>query len=614
MAESQESEEKFLKENEMSTRQTKLLFLITCTIILSIAIYGSNAGSDHYYLKNHSNNDSIYVEKIVFRTDRYGSKAQTAADPASAVDKIFAEWTDANSPSAAVTVVKDGQLAFSRGYDLANLEYEVPVSPATAFDIGSIAKQFTAFAVAVLAEQGKLSPEDDVRKYIPEMKARGGTIRIRHLLDHTSGLRDEFNLLTMEGFGPEDAVTFEHSVRMLTNQEELLFAPGERWEYCNSGYTLLAEIISRVTEKPYADWMRENVFVPLGMTGTSSPADLGTIIKGRAYSYTEGPKGWRTLVVSKSSLGCSNLFSTAEDMAKWAVNFTDAKVGGRAVIDRMSERGVLNDGTVTDYAYGQFIGEYRGLRTISHDGGVGGFRSALIRFPDQGIAVVVLANADYFRPTELAKKVAELFIGDLMQDAASTTKPAPAGDTADAKPVELKDCAGSYRLNSTGKVLEVIFQDAGLLLKNLARGGGLLALSRLEGNSFKVNGMDLKLSFASNEKGIVDRLILHVGDPPESATRISEMKLTEDQLAQFVGIYFSSELLVAYFLDIRDRVLTASHSRMPPMTLTPIGAHAFSGEKMWLRSIRFEVDEKGRPLGFHADAAYAKNVYFQKLK
>lgn len=542
------------------------------------------------------------------------SKAQTAADPASAVDNIFAEWTDANSPGAAVAVVRDGRVVFDRGYGLANLEYEVPVTPATAFDIGSIAKQFTAFAVAVLAEQGKLSPEDDVRKYIPEMKARGGTIRIRHLLNHTSGLRDEFNLLTMEGLGVEDAVTFEHSVRMLTNQEELLFAPGERWEYCNSGYTLLAEIISRVTGKPYAEWMRENVFVPLGMTGSSFPEDLGTVIKGRAYSYTEGPKGWRTLVVSKSSLGCSNLFSTVVDMAKWAVNFADAEVGGRAVIDRMSERGVLNDGTVTDYAYGQFIGEYRGLRTINHDGGVGGFRSALIRFPDQGIAVVVLANADYFRTTELAKKVAEVFIGDLMQDAESTTRAAPAAAKAGTKPVELKDCAGSFRLDSTGKVLEVILQDGGLVLKNLSRGGEPLALTRLQGNSFKVNGMGLKLSFSSNEKGIVDRLILHVGDPPESAARVSEVKLTEDQLAQFVGIYFSSELLVAYSLDVRDGVLTANHSRLPPMNLMPTGAREFSGEKMWLRSIRFEMDEKDRPLGFRADAAYAKNVYFQKLK
>jgi CubicO group peptidase (beta-lactamase class C family) len=206
--------------------------------------------------------------------------------------------------------------------------------------------------VAMLAEQGKLSLNDDVRKYIPEMKVRGDTIRIRHLLNHTSGLRDEFNLLTMEGFGIEDAVTFEHSVRMLTNQKELLFTPGERWEYCNSGYTLLAEIISRVTKKPYADWMRENVFVPLGMTRTSFPA-LGAVIRGRAYSYTEESKGWRMSVISKTSLGCSNLFSTVEDMAKWAINFTNAKVGGRAVIDRMSERGVLNDGTVTDYAYGQ---------------------------------------------------------------------------------------------------------------------------------------------------------------------------------------------------------------------------------------------------------------------
>lgn len=542
------------------------------------------------------------------------SSGQTVGDTASEVDRIFTEWTDPNSPGAAVAVVQNGRLVFTRGYGLANVEYHIPITSATPFDIGSITKQFTAFAVAVLVEQGMLSLSNDVRDYIPELKARGGPVRIKHLLNHTSGLRDEFNLLTMEGYGVEDAIAFEHSLRLITNQEELLFEPGERWEYCNSGYTLLAEIISRVTKKPYATWMMEKVFIPLGMTRTVFPEQIGTIIKGRAYSYTEGLDGWRTAVVSKSSLGCSNLFSTVEDLAKWAINLADAKVGGRAVIDKMSEPGVLNDGTATNYAYGQFVGEYRGLRTLNHDGGIGGFRSALIRFPDQELAVAVLANADYFRAMTLAREVAALFIGDLFQDAAPTAKPEPAGEGADGESVELKDCVGSYRLESTGKVLEVTLQDTLLSLENLATGGKALTLSRLQGNKFTVDGMGLMLSFVKSEDGVVNHLVLHVGDPPQSATRVLPMEMTVDELAQFVGIYVSSELLTAYSLEIRNGVLQASHSRLPPNNLTPTGPQEFSSEKVWLRLIRFELDKLGRPLGFRADAAHAKNVYFEKLK
>ncbi len=541
----------------------------------------------------------------------------TAESSARAVDGIFAGWTDPDSPGAAVAVAQNGRIVFSRGYGLANLEYQVPVTPSTAFDIGSITKQFTAFAVAILAEQGKLSLSDSVRKYIPEMSVRGDLIQIRHLLDHTSGLRDEFNLLTMQGYGIEDAITFEHSLRVITSQRELLFPPGERWEYSNSGYTLLAEIVSRVTQQPYGIWMRENVFVPLGMSGTGFPENAGAIIKGRAYSYTEGSDGWRTAIVSKSSLGCSNLFSTAEDMAKWAINLADARVGGHAVIDRMSEPGVLNDGTVIDYAYGQFIGEYRGLRTLSHDGGVGGFRSALIRFPDQDFAVAVLANADYFRAMTLAKEVAGVFIGDLLQDPTSTGGPAPADGAADGEPgepVKLEDCVGSYRLESTGKVLEVALHDTALSLMNLARGGEPLILSRVQGNEFSVEGVGLRLSFARNEAGVVNHLILHVGDPRQSATRVLAMKMTEDQLAQFVGTYISSELLVAYSLEIRAGALVASHSRLPPTTFTPTGPHEFSGENVWLRLIRFELGTEGRPMGFRADAAHAKNVHFSRVE
>lgn len=542
------------------------------------------------------------------------SWALMAEDPGGAVDHIFAEWTDPDSPGAAVAVVQNDEIVLSRGYGLANLEYRVVVTPDTPFDIGSVTKQFTAFAVAMLAAEGKLSLDDDVRKFIPEMRATGSIIRIEHLLNHTSGLRDEFNLLTMEGYGVEDAITFEHSLRLITNQEELLFEPGEKWEYSNSGYTLLAEVISRVTQTPYRVWIKANVFTPLGMTRTSFPEDVGTIIEGRARSYTATASGFRAAAVNKSSLGCSNLFSTANDMARWAVNFNNVRVGGQSIISRMGERGILNDGTLTDYAFGQFLGEYRGAHTFSHGGGVGGYRSAFIRFPEQKLAVIVLANADYFNAMALAKQVAEIFIGDVLHAAPPGVENGSANEAASRKSVELKDCIGSYRLESTGKVLEVVMQDTVLALKNLATEGKALPLAQLDSGQFMIEGMGLRLSFVVDDDGAVNRLILHVGNPPQTAVRTSIIEMSEHELRKFVGTYLSRELLVVYSLEFKDGALVAHHSRLPPTKLAPTAAGEFGSEKAWLRTLRFERDKAGNPVGFRADAAYAKNVYFERLK
>ena len=340
--------------------------------------------------------------------------AQPADDSLAArVDALFAPWDKPGTPGAAVAVVRDGAIFYQRGYGSANLEYDLPITPSTVFLVASVSKQFTAFAIAMLAEQGMLSLDDDVRKHIPELHDFGPTITIRHLVHHTSGLRDEFGLLAMAGYHMDDVITKETILNLAYRQRALNFEPGEEYLYCNTGYTLMAEIVERVTGQSFREWTTENIFEPLDMRHSHFRDDYKSIIKNRAQGYyTDGDDGYKKQTVNYASVGASGLYTTAEDLARWALNFDDGRVGGAAVLDLVHQRGRLNKGDTLSYAFGQSVGQHKGHRRVSHSGSHRGFRTYLARFPDDDFAVIVLSNLEAFNPSEMALKVADLFLID----------------------------------------------------------------------------------------------------------------------------------------------------------------------------------------------------------
>jgi CubicO group peptidase (beta-lactamase class C family) len=245
------------------------------------------------------------------------------------VDQLFIPWDNEETPGAAIAVSREGKVVYSKGYGEANLEYAIPNSPTTVFHIASVSKQFTAFAVTMLADQGKLSLNDDIRKHVPEVPDFGETITLKHLIHHTSGLRDQWNLLALAGWRLDDVITREQVLRLVSHQKELNFKPGEEFLYCNTGYTLLAETVSRVTGQSFAEWTRDNIFNPLGMDNTLFYDDHEKIVRNRAYSYRGSSGGYKKSVLSYANVGATSLFTTVEDLTKWAWNFKEMKVAIR---------------------------------------------------------------------------------------------------------------------------------------------------------------------------------------------------------------------------------------------------------------------------------------------
>ena len=366
------------------------------------------------------------------------------------VDQLFAEWNKPDSPGAAVAVTREGEVIYKHGYGTANLEYDIPITPTTIFDIASVSKQFAAFAITTLAHEGKLTLDDDIRGHLPDVPDFGNTITIRHLLHHTSGLRDWVQSLVIAGVEMEDVISFKHILKMARHQKALNFEPGEAYLYSNTGYNLLAEIVERVTGDSFREWTDTHIFKPLAMTNSHFHDDHQMILKNRAYSYQAIENGgFKHAINNTTALGSSSLYSTAEDLAKWMLNFDDTQIGEQTVLDQMHQRGVLNNGEQISYALGLSIGEYRGLETVGHSGSWRGFRSHLMRFPDQKFGVVILCNLNTFNPLRLAEKVADLYLADVLAPVEEASEPEKAAPAEDIKsepltPEQLAEFEGDY--------------------------------------------------------------------------------------------------------------------------------------------------------------------------
>ncbi|CAN5661002.1 hypothetical protein BH23GEM9_BH23GEM9_23950 [soil metagenome] len=402
---------------------------------------------------------------------------------AAQVDAVFAAMTTGNTPGAAVAVIQDGRIVLERGYGNAQLEHQVPITPATVFHVASVSKQFAAFAVALLAQQGRLSLDDDIRSHLPELHDFGPRITVRHLIHHTSGVRDQWELLMMAGWRIDDVITRDQIMAMMRRQRELNFEPGAEHLYSNMGYTLIAEIVERVTGGSFGEFLDAEVFAPLGMTHTHVHNDHEMIVPGRAYSYrpAQGGAGWRNAVLSYANQGATSLFTTAGDLARWLVNFETAQVGGPAIMEQMRQRGVLNSGDTIPYAFAISRAEYRGRTTWGHSGADAGFRSFVMHFPEDRLGVVVLSNAGNANPGRLAQAVADIYLGEAAQAAAAPPAAAPtaAAPPPSPQPVaqqqtmtwqpdaeRLDDYTGDYYSPELGTIYSVERRGAALIVSH----------------------------------------------------------------------------------------------------------------------------------------------------
>lgn len=368
--------------------------------------------------------------------------------PAAEIDKIFAEWDRPDSPGCALAVISDGRIVYEKGYGAADLEHDVRIGPETVFYIGSVSKQFTAAAAALAIQGGKLKLDEDIRRLIPELPDYGRPITARHLVHHTSGLRDIYAILSAAGRRDQDAFDNDAVLRIVARQKALNFMPGDEHLYSNSGYTLLALLVERATGMPFSDYAEEKIFRPLGMTASHFSTDLSRMVRHRAYGYERGRDGRIRLNTPVSErAGAGGMFSSVRDLAKWDQNFYDGRVGGLDLIEQLETPGKLNDGKPLTYAWGLTRASYRGLPIVEHGGSLGGYRSHLIRFRNERFSVVCLCNMAGIAPGTLARRVADLYLGDRME-------PLPAPRQAQESPSrppaasyeerELEEFAGTY--------------------------------------------------------------------------------------------------------------------------------------------------------------------------
>jgi len=527
------------------------------------------------------------------------------------VDQLFALWDNKNTPGAAVSIVKDGELLYKNGYGMSNLEYDIPITPATIFHIASVSKQFTAFSILLLEQGGKLQLDDDIRKYIPEVPDFGKTITLRHLANHTSGLRDQWNLLTLAGWRMDDVITTGHILKLVSKQKELNFDPGEEYLYCNTGFTLLAEVVARVSGLSFARFTEDRIFKPLNMSNSLFYDDHERIVKNRAYSYYPDSTGYKKSVLNYANVGATSLFTTVEDLSLWALNFENPKVGDAAIIEKLKTRAILNNGDTIGYALGQSVNNYKGLDRVGHGGADAGYRTNISRFPEQRFSVIVFSNNATFNPSALAIKIVDIYLEDeLLVEEADEYKSKEKLTELTIDEDTLMAYLGDFELEP-GFIVKIIMEDDGLIAQ--ATGQEDVKLEPLSSFEFEVVGVDARVSFHRDSTNQVNTMRLYQGGQILNAPRLAPFDADSVDLSEFEGQFYSDELSTSYEFIIENGILIARHQRQFDIKFTPVKKDVFSGDAWFLGQAEFIRDDSNSVTGCKVSAGRVRNLHFQRI-
>jgi CubicO group peptidase (beta-lactamase class C family) len=524
------------------------------------------------------------------------------------VDNVFSEYDRSDSPGCALGVIRNGELIYARGYGMANLDLGVAITPASVFRIGSTSKQFTAAAVVLAAQNGELSLDDDIRKHLPEMPDYGKTVSIRDLLHHTSGIRDYLGLMYLAGLRDDDWFTDDEVVATVARQKATNFEPGSEYLYSNSGYFLISQVVKRATGLTLRDYAQEHLFRPLGMTHTHFHDDHNEIVPNRASGYAPAPGGaFRISMTTLDMVGDGGVFTTVEDLLLWDRNFYDPRVGGDEFLRTMLRRGVLTDGDTLDYALGLRHAMYRGLPSVRHGGAWVGFRAEMIRFPEQRFSVICLCNLATANPTELAERVADVYLADLLEPeeeggiaAAPSVDDAPIELTGD----QLAGRAGLYRRLDGGSYLRLEMREDQLVL-DAGPGYELVPLAE---DRFRLSGVPAEIRFDVTEDG--SRMTVIQRGSRREYEEVDPAEYSESELAMFCGTYYSEELDSSYRLYLEGGELIVQRGRGEPIPLRPTVADEFTldGDR-----VTFERDDRGRLETFVLDAGRVRGIRFMRV-
>lgn len=515
------------------------------------------------------------------------SFAQTWQDTVQKIEKLFEFYN--NIPGSQLAVSRNGQIIFSKAWGMADMEHDVPLTTTSVTEAGSVSKQFTAACILLLEQQGKLSLEDDVRKYIPELPDYGTVIKLRHMMQHTSGLRDWGSIAAMAGW-PRSTKTYDNNDALLisSKQKALNHVPGAEYIYSNSNYNLFAVIIERVSGMPLADFSRKYIFDPAGMKLTQWRDDHRRIVKNRAIAYDPGGTGYQTNMPNEYVYGNGGLLTTAEELLQWNYYYLNGKLGGSSLLEKQLYSYPFNNGNKNGYAAGLFIQTTNGWKDITHSGATAGYRADLHYFPDLGLSIAWLSNNS--KSTSVMNDVINLFV----PKKPVTPQAPPTAFTIAA--TTLNGYAGWYRNERNGDGLELTIKEGNLMVQNQK-------LTPLSNTYFAIG----QSHFLFREKGFH---LVNASNDTIFFFSVPNTSLSSTALQEYSGEYASEETESRLNILIKDGKLLIKLKPSSHITLTPTYKDGFTSPA---GTIYFERDKKGKITAMKISVSRARNVMFKKI-
>lgn len=535
-------------------------------------------------------------------------------DPGKLVDQLMSPYDMDDAPGGVVHVWRDGRVLHSKAYGMANLSYGVPYALDTPTNIGSTSKQFTAFAVMLQADRGHLSLDDDIREHVPELPEFDHVITVRHLLTHTSGLREFLNLVAMTGrrLDHGDWIDRSEIIDIVQRQPALQNVPGAEWNYNNTAFGLAALIVERTSGQDFHVFMEENVFGPLGMSRSQVRPSPEHIIEGRSEGYTPGAEGYREIGDLGGAVGAGGIYSTAPDLQRWVENYASPRVGSPEIFEEMMTSFVLNDGEETGYGLGLSLDEQRGLRRVHHGGADVAHRSMLIYYPEINAGITTQSNHAAF-DSNVAARMAEAFFEDAMEPESSEVPGAPF-DPADFDPSDFDAFEGRFALDAAPNFI-LTFTREGDSYYTQATGQQQLEIVPTSDSTFALTVVEASVTFHREADGTVNRITLNQnGQQP--ATRVTddgepEWEPNIEELMDFVGRYFSEEIETFYTVALVDDHLEVRQRRLDDVTITPGDRDSFTGGNL---QFTFERDRNDEVIGFYLSNVRTRDVRFQRVR
>jgi CubicO group peptidase (beta-lactamase class C family) len=517
-----------------------------------------------------------------------------APDLGPVADRVFAQW-NRESPGCAVGVAQNGRTLLTRGYGMANLETGTPITGETILESGSVAKQFTATATLLLMKDGKLRLDDRVQKHVPELPEYGRPLTIRHLLSHTSGLREWSNLMAIDGWARGSRVhTQDELLDGVLSQKELNYPVGDHYSYTNSGYGLLVTIIERVSGMPFATFTAERIFKPLGMAQTSWRDDFERIVPGRAQAYSRRTGGWGLEMPFEQVVGPGGLLTTVGDWLTWNESL-DRKTLGAWLVDSLESQATLTSGRKISYAMGVTVSDWRGQREVAHSGSTGGYSTYLMRLPDRHVSVAVMCNAAGSNATAFARQMAEALVPNL--------RPVASADTVAMDAGAASRLTGVYRSSRTYEPLFVGLAGSG------GRGGA--QLRGLRGGGVMVGNTPVLVESGGDGRPIGFRQLPTSGDTVTFTwVGATPWSPTAADLGAFVAQYRSDEIRATWTAALDNGRLVLSSRRGSRQALTPVYKDAFTGA---LGTVWFSRDSRGQVDAMHISAARVWNLRLPRV-